>query len=151
VPELDAFGFRWLGTWVITKTYHQDNNTRNTRRERVVSCHVMSQKCDEFEFSRILNSCCFLSRAELVVRSSSDSNTECDSNNGEHEVLCRVTEVRVRVLEDIEFVWFLCKSRTHCLSEGTSSSDRSNMKVRPTMGRMRWVSIARSIADCILR
>ena len=42
VPELDAFGFRWLGTWVITKTYHQDNNTRNTRRERVVSCHVMS-------------------------------------------------------------------------------------------------------------
>ena len=139
-----------LSPRLITKTTIQETQG-GKELCHVMSCHVMSLKCDEFEFSRILNSCCFLSRAELVVRSSSDSNTECDSNNGEHEVLCRVTEVRVRVLEDIEFVWFLCKSRTHCLSEGTSSSDRSNMKVRPTMGRMRWVSIARSIADCILR
>ncbi len=95
VPELDAVGFCWLGTWDITKTTIQE-----TQGGKVVSCHV--------------------------------------------------TEVRqVWVLEDIEFVWFPCESRTCRLSEGTSSSDWAILKVSLTMGRTRWVSIARSVADFI--
>jgi hypothetical protein len=61
----------------------------------------VSQKC-EFEFSRILNLCGFLARAELVVS---------------------------------------LKAPLH--------QTGAILKVHPTMGRMRWVFIARSVADCI--
>jgi hypothetical protein len=60
-------------------------------------CHVMSQKCDEFEFSRIMNSCGFLARGELVVSLKASLHQtvilNVISDNGEDEVLCRVTEV----------------------------------------------------------